>query len=111
MIKFLDKEPQHDVIVRVPAFTRSSVPFYGCRADDVNDDAFVIGEAITKLNGELGTMQDVGDALTPAQSQFINDLFDRFKAEIGYVEDKKAVKALQLENGRLRAKIGRLEDT
>lgn len=111
MNKFLDKEPQHDVRVRVPAFTKDRIPFFGCRADNIKDDAFVIGEAISELNFALGTMEDIGDVLSVDQTAYINDLFDTFKKQIGFDSaDSKALVAMRLENGRLRAKIKRLEN-
>lgn len=107
-IKYLDKDPQSDVRIRVPEFV-TVVPFFGCLASNVPDEVFVVAAAMSRFTRAMGTIMDLGDVLTDDQTAQVVSLFNTFTEESGYAETRKKATSLKLENGRLRAKIKRLE--
>jgi len=106
--KWIDKVRQNfDIAMLVRSEER---PFYGNPApEDIPDKYFDIATAVWTLLKDLADLQNIGDVLSPDQIVQLNACYEKFELALKVEENRKAVCALRLENGRLRAKVKRLQ--
>jgi hypothetical protein len=108
--QWLNKDPDTGQLSRrAPALEGGEQPFFSANAAGIPADVFSVGAACSAFSSGLARIEDVADVLTEVQVDEIVRLYDVFMEETGLVEYKRKAKGLQLENGRLRAKIKRLE--